>query len=180
VTQRHLLLKRTSDLPCRPRPVTTIQCQRAHGSRSSRAGILVVMARVSTSVTAGPDAQPAGRRTSPSPSWNVPSGPGRPGRCRRGNRSAQLRSSASGRGRHDRSSRAKPGWFGALPRDWRRPRWAGPVYELVVWLGLELGIAPVLGLSQAKRARPVDRLAHAGDQLLYGVVLTATRPNAGS
>jgi hypothetical protein len=38
--------------------------------------------------------------------------------------------------------------------------------------------APVLGLSQAKRARPVDRLALAGDHLLYGVVLTATRPNA--
>jgi hypothetical protein len=68
---------------------------------------------------------------------------------------------------------------GALPRDWRRRRWAGPVYELVVWLGFELGIAPVLGLSQAKRARPVDRLALAGDQLLYGVVLTATWPNAG-
>jgi hypothetical protein len=56
-------------------------------------------------------------------------------------------------------------------------RWVG---ELVVWLGFELGIAPVLGLSQAKRARPVDHLALAGDQLLYGVVLTATRPNAGS
>ena len=70
--------------------------------------------------------------------------------------------------------------FGESPRDWRRRRWAGPVYGLVVWLGFELGIAPVLGLSQAKRARPVDRLALAGDHLLYGVVLTATRPNAGS
>jgi hypothetical protein len=70
--------------------------------------------------------------------------------------------------------------FGALPRDWRGHRWAGPVYGLVVWLGFELGIAPVLGLSQAKRARPVDRLALAGDHLLYGLVLTATRPTAGS
>ncbi len=26
--------------------------------------------------------------------------------------------------------------FGALPRDWRRRRWAGPVYGLVVWLAL--------------------------------------------
>lgn len=58
--------------------------------------------------------------------------------------------------------------------------WAGPVYGLVVWLGFELGIAPVLGLSQAKRVRPVDRLALAGDRLLFGLVLTATRPNERS
>src|SRR5665213_233874 len=70
--------------------------------------------------------------------------------------------------------------FAALPRDSRGHRWAGPVYGLVVWLGFELGIAPVLGLSQAKRARPVDRLALAADHLLYGLVLTATRPTAGS
>jgi hypothetical protein len=56
----------------------------------------------------------------------------------------------------------------------------GLVYGLVVWLGFELGIAPVLGLSQAKRVRPVDRLALAADHLLFGLVLTATRPNARS
>jgi hypothetical protein len=48
---------------------------------------------------------------------------------------------------------------GALPGAIRRRRWAGPAYGLVVWLGFELGIAPALGLSQAKRARLVDRLA---------------------
>jgi hypothetical protein len=41
--------------------------------------------------------------------------------------------------------------------------------------GIELGIAPALGLSQAKRVRPVDRLALAADHLLYGLVLTGTR-----
>jgi hypothetical protein len=51
----------------------------------------------------------------------------------------------------------------------------GPVYGLVVWLGFELGIAPVLGLSQAKRVRLVDRLALAADHLLYGLVLSGTR-----
>jgi len=66
--------------------------------------------------------------------------------------------------------------YGALPRAARGHRGAGPVYGLVVWLGFELGIAPALGLSQAKRARPVDRLALAADHLLYGLVLTATRP----
>jgi hypothetical protein len=66
--------------------------------------------------------------------------------------------------------------FGALPREIRRHRWAGPVYGLVVWLGFELGIAPLLGLSQAKRVRLIDRLALAADHLLYGLVLSATRP----
>jgi len=68
--------------------------------------------------------------------------------------------------------------FGALPRALRRRRWAGPIYGLVVWLGFELGIAPALGLSQAKRVRPVDRLALAADHLLYGVVLSEPRRSA--
>ena len=66
--------------------------------------------------------------------------------------------------------------FGALPPQVRRRRWAGPAYGLVVWLGFELGIAPALGLSQAKRVRPVDRLGLAADHLLYGLVLSAIRP----
>jgi len=70
--------------------------------------------------------------------------------------------------------------FGGLPRELRRRWWTGPTYELVVWLGFELGIAPALGLSQAKRVRSVDRLALAGDHLLYGLVLSATRSTARS
>ena len=65
--------------------------------------------------------------------------------------------------------------FGALPRTVRRRPWAGPVYGLVVWLGFELGIAPALGLSQATRVRPVDRLALAADHVLYGLVLSDMR-----
>jgi hypothetical protein len=65
--------------------------------------------------------------------------------------------------------------FGALPRGLRRRPWAGPVYGLAVWLGFEMGIAPVLGLSQAKRVRLVDRLALAADHLLYGLVLSEGR-----
>jgi hypothetical protein len=68
--------------------------------------------------------------------------------------------------------------FGALPGAARRRPWAGPGYGLVVWLGFELGIAPVLGLSQATRGRPVDRLALAADHLLYGVVLSGMRRTA--
>ncbi len=66
--------------------------------------------------------------------------------------------------------------YGSLPRALRQRRWSGPAYGLVIWLGFELGIAPVLGLSQAKRMRPVDRLALAADHLLYGLVLTGIPP----
>jgi hypothetical protein len=65
--------------------------------------------------------------------------------------------------------------FGALPDKVRLTPWAGPVYGLVVWLGFELGLAPALGLRQAKEPRPVERLALAIDHLLYGFVLSETR-----
>lgn len=68
--------------------------------------------------------------------------------------------------------------FGALPGALRRRPWAGAAYGLVVWLGFEMGIAPALGLSQAKRARVVDRLALGADHLLYGLVLSGTRRGA--
>jgi hypothetical protein len=72
------------------------------------------------------------------------------------------------------------GVFGALPDVLRRRPWAGPVYGLAVWLGFELGIAPVLGLKQAKRVRLLDRLALAADHLLYGLVLSGLRPTKRS
>ena len=65
--------------------------------------------------------------------------------------------------------------FGALPDRVRHRPWAGPVYGMVVWLGFELGIAPALGLNQAKRVRLVDRAALAADHVLYGLVLSGLR-----
>ncbi len=65
--------------------------------------------------------------------------------------------------------------FALLPDQARLRPWAGPLYGLGVWLGFELGVAPLLGLSQAQKPRPVDRLALAGDHLLYGFVLSETR-----
>ncbi len=65
--------------------------------------------------------------------------------------------------------------FGLLPDEVRRRPYAGPVYGLAIWLGFELGLAPMLGLSQAKKPRPVDRLGLAADHLLYGLVLNAGR-----
>ncbi len=65
--------------------------------------------------------------------------------------------------------------FALLPDEARLRPWAGPVYGLAVWLGFELGVAPLLGLAQAKKPRPVDRVALAADHLLYGFVLSETR-----
>lgn len=65
--------------------------------------------------------------------------------------------------------------YGALPDGLRQQTWAGPGYGLAVWLGFELGVAPVLGLKQARRVRPVERAAFAVDHLLYGFVLSETR-----
>ena len=65
--------------------------------------------------------------------------------------------------------------FGLLPDGVRRRAWAGPLYGLVVWLAFELGMAPALGLTQARRRRVAERLALAGDHLLYGFVLSETR-----
>ena len=65
--------------------------------------------------------------------------------------------------------------FAALPRGWRHRAWAGPLYGLAVWGGFELGVAPALGLWQAGRRRPLDRLALIADHLLYGFVISEPR-----
>jgi hypothetical protein len=65
--------------------------------------------------------------------------------------------------------------FGLLPDGVRRRAWAGPAYGLIVWLGFEIGLAPMLGLKQAYQVRPAERLGLAADHLLYGFVLSETR-----
>ena len=65
--------------------------------------------------------------------------------------------------------------FAALPDAVRQRAWSGPAYGVVVWLSFELGVAPLLGLSQARRMRPRDRIALLVDHLLYGFVLSETR-----
>jgi hypothetical protein len=67
------------------------------------------------------------------------------------------------------------GAFALLPRSVLRSNWAGPGYGLLTWLLFELSIAPVLGLEQAKKIRPTERLMFAADHLLYGVVLAGDR-----
>jgi len=69
--------------------------------------------------------------------------------------------------------------FAGLPESVRARSWAGPVYGLAIWLSFELGIAPALGLSQAKRVRLQERLAFAADHLLYGIVVAGPRGKSG-
>jgi hypothetical protein len=65
--------------------------------------------------------------------------------------------------------------FAALPDSLRRRHWAGPLYGIAVWLAFEFGLAPALGLSQARKLRLQERAALAVDHLLYGFVLSETR-----
>ena len=65
--------------------------------------------------------------------------------------------------------------FGMLPDRVRLAPWAGPAYGLLIWVGFEAGIAPVLGLSQARKLRLAERLALAADHLLYGLILSEIR-----
>jgi hypothetical protein len=65
--------------------------------------------------------------------------------------------------------------YAMLPDGIRRQPWSGPAYGLLVWVGFELCLAPVLGLKQAKKQRPVERAALAADHLLYGLVLSEIR-----
>ncbi len=65
--------------------------------------------------------------------------------------------------------------FGMLPESIRRHRWAGPAYGVLLWAGFEAGIAPLLGLEQAKERRPVERAMFLADHVLYGMIV-ATSP----
>ncbi|HEV7773763.1 MAG TPA: hypothetical protein VGO48_10805 [Conexibacter sp.] len=65
--------------------------------------------------------------------------------------------------------------FALLPEGVRRRAWAGPIYGLLLWISFEAGIAPLLGLRQARRQRLVERAAFAADHLLYGLVLSEIR-----
>jgi uncharacterized membrane protein YagU involved in acid resistance len=65
--------------------------------------------------------------------------------------------------------------YGVLPADLRRTAWSGPVYGLLTWAAFEVVLAPLLGLEQARKPRPLDRLSLAADHLLYGFVLSELR-----
>jgi hypothetical protein len=59
---------------------------------------------------------------------------------------------------------ALPGWF-------RRRRFSGPAYGLAIWLGFEVGVAPLLGFPHARQNRIAARLMVALDHALYGMLV---------
>ena len=65
--------------------------------------------------------------------------------------------------------------FGALPEDVRKRAWAGPAYGMALLFAFEAVQAPLMGLEQAKKPRPMERLALALDHGLYGLVLSELR-----
>jgi len=68
------------------------------------------------------------------------------------------------------------GLFGMLPERVRLRTWAGPAYGLLVWLGFEAVLAPMLGLRQARWPDARERAVFAVDHMLFGLVLAERRP----
>ena len=67
--------------------------------------------------------------------------------------------------------------FRIFPASLRGRRWTGPAYGLAILAAFETAIAPGLGI--AARDRTVsERLALAGDHLVYGIVLGRERKRA--
>ncbi|HMO10138.1 MAG TPA: hypothetical protein PKB06_01210 [Actinotalea sp.] len=66
-----------------------------------------------------------------------------------------------------------------LPTALTRNRWWGPAYGTVLWLGYEVGLAPLLDLHDPKTRTNGERAMIAVDHVLYGVVLTRLRPVLG-
>jgi hypothetical protein len=60
--------------------------------------------------------------------------------------------------------------FGLLPGRLRAHPWTGPVYGVVVWLGFELGVGPLLGV-QGRQGGVGGRLILMADHALYGAVV---------
>ncbi len=66
--------------------------------------------------------------------------------------------------------------FGVLPDRVRLLPWAGPMYGVVLWLGFETVVSPVLGLGrQRRRHTAVERITLTADHLMYGAVLAELR-----
>lgn len=61
--------------------------------------------------------------------------------------------------------------YGVLPERVRRAPWSGPAYGIALWVGFELGLAPLLGLRRDKPVGVADRAVLVADHALYGLVL---------
>ena len=64
--------------------------------------------------------------------------------------------------------------FGLLPDSVRRRHWSGPAFGLMVWMGFDTVVAPLLGLER-NWPKGRERLVFVVDHLLYGLVLSELR-----
>ena len=65
--------------------------------------------------------------------------------------------------------------YGLLPDSVRQRRWTGPLFGVVVWLGFDRGVAPLLGLTEAEWPKGRERAVFVADHVLFGLVLDETR-----
>lgn len=63
-------------------------------------------------------------------------------------------------------------FFAGLPPAFRERAWAGPAYGLAIQALFELSAAPLLGLRRPAERALSERLAVAGDHVLYGLILS--------
>lgn len=66
--------------------------------------------------------------------------------------------------------------YALLPAAYRSRSWGGVAYGLVLWLGYETLLAPVLGIAGTRRRGVRERLAVGVDHFLYGLVVSEIRP----
>jgi uncharacterized membrane protein YagU involved in acid resistance len=66
--------------------------------------------------------------------------------------------------------------YALLPENVRRTRWSGPVYGLVMWAFFDAVAAPAMGVDHAKDKPIGQRVALMADHLVYGLILSETRP----
>jgi hypothetical protein len=65
--------------------------------------------------------------------------------------------------------------YGLLPDEVRGRAWSGPVYGLLMWMGFDAFVAPVLGLTQRNWPKGRERAVFMADHVLYGLVLSELR-----
>jgi hypothetical protein len=65
--------------------------------------------------------------------------------------------------------------FGLLPERIRLKAWSGPLYGLLMWMGFDTLVAPVLGLTERNWPKGRERAVFIADHVLYGLVLSELR-----
>ncbi|HEX2411015.1 MAG TPA: hypothetical protein VHJ39_07605 [Solirubrobacteraceae bacterium] len=64
--------------------------------------------------------------------------------------------------------------YGMLPEEIRRRPWSGPVYGVLIWVGVDTVIGPLLGLER-NWPKGRERAVFIADHVLYGLVLSELR-----